>query len=37
MDSRVQDGDETVDVYFDSVGFKRVVASLAKLEIVPKP
>ncbi len=36
MDSRVQDGDETVDVYFESVGFKRVVASLAKLEIIPK-
>jgi len=36
MDSRLQDDDETVDVYFESVGFKRVAASLAKLEILPK-
>ena len=36
MDSRIQDDDETVDVHFESVGFKRVVASLAKLEILPK-
>jgi len=36
MDSRIQDGDETVDVFFESVGFKRLVASLAKLEIIPK-
>lgn len=36
MESRIQDGDETVDVYFESVGFKRVVASLAKLDIIPK-
>lgn len=36
MDSRIQDDDETVDVYFESVGFKRVAASLAKLEILPK-
>lgn len=36
MDSRIQDNDETVDVYFESVGFKRVAASLAKLEILPK-
>ncbi len=34
MDSRIQDDDETVDVMFESVGFKRVIASLAKLEIV---
>ena len=36
MESRIQDGDETVDVYFESVGFKRLVASLAKLELLPK-
>ena len=29
------DGDETVDVAFESVGFKRMVASLAKLKIIP--
>jgi DNA helicase-2/ATP-dependent DNA helicase PcrA len=34
IDSRLQDGDETVDVVFESVGFKRLVASLAKLEII---
>jgi DNA helicase II / ATP-dependent DNA helicase PcrA len=33
IDTRIQDGDETVDVIFESVGFKRLVASLAKLEI----
>ncbi len=34
VDSRIIDGDETVDVFFDSVGFKRLVASLANLEII---
>ncbi len=34
MDSRVQDGDEIVDVSFKSVGIKRLAASLAKLTIV---
>ncbi len=36
MESRIQDGDETVDVYFETVGFKRLVASMAKLEVLPK-
>ncbi len=36
MESRIQDGDETVDVFFESVGFKRLVASLANLELLPK-
>jgi len=36
LDSHIQDDDETVDVHFESVGFKRVAASLAKLEILPK-
>jgi DNA helicase-2/ATP-dependent DNA helicase PcrA len=34
MESRIQDGDETVDVAFESVGFKRLVASLANLQIL---
>lgn len=35
IDSRVDsEGEETVDVMFESVGFKRVLASLAKLEIL---
>ncbi|MDD5369385.1 MAG: UvrD-helicase domain-containing protein [Anaerolineaceae bacterium] len=34
VDSRIQDDDEVVDVFFDTVGFKRVVASLARLEIL---
>ncbi len=34
LESRLEDGDETVDVSFDSVGFKRLVASLANLTIV---
>ncbi len=32
--SVLEDGDETVDVFFESVGFKRLAASLARLEIV---
>ncbi len=31
MESKIQDGDELVDVFFDSVGFKRLAASLARL------
>jgi DNA helicase-2/ATP-dependent DNA helicase PcrA len=34
IDSRVQDDDERVDVFFDSVGFKRLAASLANLEVI---
>jgi len=34
LDSRAQDGDEIVDVVFNSVGIKRLAASLAKLTIV---
>jgi len=36
VDVRIQDNEERVDVFFDSVGFKRLLASLAKLEIVKK-
>ncbi len=35
LESRIQDGDETVVVNFESVGLKRLVASLANLEILP--
>jgi DNA helicase-2/ATP-dependent DNA helicase PcrA len=35
LESRVDsDGEETVDVHFESVGFKRLLASLANLEII---
>lgn len=35
LESKIEaDGEETVDVHFESVGFKRVIASLANLEIV---
>ncbi len=34
LESRIQDGEEVVDVHFDSVGFKRLLASLANLEII---
>ncbi|MDZ4158436.1 MAG: 3'-5' exonuclease, partial [Anaerolineaceae bacterium] len=36
IESRLQDGDETVDVVFESVGIKRLVASMARLEIIRK-
>ena len=34
LDSRLQDNDETLDVVFESVGIKRLAASLAKLTIL---
>jgi DNA helicase-2/ATP-dependent DNA helicase PcrA len=34
LNSRLQDNDETVDVVFESVGIKRLAASLANLEIM---
>lgn len=34
LNSRIQDDDETVDIFFETVGLKRVAASLAKLNII---
>jgi DNA helicase-2/ATP-dependent DNA helicase PcrA len=34
LNSRLQDNDETVDVVFESVGIKRLAASLAKLQTI---
>jgi len=34
LDSRIEDQDETVDVVFESVGIKRLAASLANLTII---
>ncbi len=35
LESKVDvDGEETVDIHFESVGFKRVIASLAGLEVI---
>src|SRR5215211_5507226 len=34
LDSRIQDDDEIVDVVFESVGIKRLAASLANLKII---
>ena len=34
MDSRVQDSDEIVNVVFNSVGVKRLAASLARITII---
>jgi DNA helicase-2/ATP-dependent DNA helicase PcrA len=34
LNSRLQDNDETVDVVFESVGIKRLAASLARLTIL---
>jgi DNA helicase-2/ATP-dependent DNA helicase PcrA len=36
IESRLQDGDEVVAVAFESVGIKRLMASLANLEIISK-
>ena len=35
LNSRIQDGDELVDVFFKDVGLKHLLASLARLEIKP--
>jgi DNA helicase-2/ATP-dependent DNA helicase PcrA len=34
LDSKIQDGDEIIDVVFDSVGIKRLAASLANLKTI---
>jgi DNA helicase-2/ATP-dependent DNA helicase PcrA len=34
LDSRIQDNDEIVDVVFESVGIKRLAASLANLIVM---
>lgn len=34
LNSAIRDGEEEVDVHFESVGFKRLLASLAKLELI---
>jgi DNA helicase-2/ATP-dependent DNA helicase PcrA len=33
LNSKLQDDDEIVDIYFEKLGLKRVAASIAKLEI----
>jgi NADPH:quinone reductase-like Zn-dependent oxidoreductase len=34
LDSKMQDEDEIVDVVFESVGIKRLAASLANLTVI---
>ena len=34
LESRIDNGEEVLDVHFESVGFKRLLAELAKLEIL---
>jgi hypothetical protein len=36
LDSRIQDDDEIVDIFFEGVGLKRLAASIAKLEVKGK-
>jgi DNA helicase-2/ATP-dependent DNA helicase PcrA len=36
LNSRVQDGDETVDIFFEAGGLKKLMVSLAKLEVLEK-
>jgi DNA helicase-2/ATP-dependent DNA helicase PcrA len=35
LDSRIQDDDEILEVVFESVGLKRLAASLANLQVIP--
>ena len=37
LKSQLQDDDEIVDIFFAGVGLKRVMASLARLEIKQDP
>ncbi len=37
LNSRIQDDDEIVDIFFENVGMKRVAASLANLKTKGKP
>ncbi|HTX78873.1 MAG TPA: UvrD-helicase domain-containing protein, partial [Longilinea sp.] len=34
VDVRLQDGDERIDVFFEAAGFKRLLGSIANLEII---
>ncbi|NIN63158.1 MAG: DUF3553 domain-containing protein, partial [Anaerolineae bacterium] len=34
LSSRIQDDDEVVDIFFEDVGLKKVVAAFAKLEMI---
>ncbi len=34
LNSKVEDGEEIVDVFFEDVGLKKMIASLARLEVV---
>lgn len=34
LDSKMQDDDEIVDVVFESVGIKKLAASLANLKVI---
>lgn len=36
LNSRLHDGDEIVDIFFEQVGLKRLSASLAKLEVIER-
>jgi DNA helicase-2/ATP-dependent DNA helicase PcrA len=36
LNSKIQDNDEILDIFFEEVGLKRVVASLAKLQVMGK-
>ena len=36
LESRIEDGEELVDVHFESVGFKRLIVSMARLERVER-
>jgi DNA helicase-2/ATP-dependent DNA helicase PcrA len=33
LNTKIQDGDEVLDIFFENVGLKRVIASMAKLEV----
>jgi len=34
LNSKIEDGDEVVDVFFEGVGMKKLMASLAQLEVI---
>jgi DNA helicase-2/ATP-dependent DNA helicase PcrA len=35
LNSRIQDDDEVVDVFFENAGLKKLAVALARLDILP--
>ncbi len=36
LNSKIEDEDEVVDIFFEDIGLKKVIAAFAKLELIEK-